>query len=149
MPLPRLAVSFALQPPVVRVDLHLLVLNPVHVNVDRALAGPMHLLDLAKSLVAGLQILQTTVGVLLPLLSAGYVKVSAAFLILVIAYGMSYSFGVFFEPVLTEFGWSRAMTAGAFSFSHLLHSVLAIGGGSLNDRFGPRIESARYVAASR
>jgi MFS family permease len=50
-----------------------------------------------------------------------------------------YAFGVFFKPVLNEFGWTRAMTAGAFSLASLINALLTIGVGKLTDRFGPRI----------
>jgi len=69
----------------------------------------------------------------------GYVVVVAAFLIMMVMWGTSVSFGVFFKPLLTEFGWTRAMTSGAFSLSILMYGVLGIVVGRLNDRFGPRI----------
>jgi len=69
----------------------------------------------------------------------GYVIVAAAFFILVIYGGTLYSFGVFFKPVLTEFGWTRAIVSGAFSLYMLLHGFLYIFTGKVNDRFGPRI----------
>ena len=69
----------------------------------------------------------------------GYIVALAAFLIMVIAYGTFYCFGVFFKPVLIEFGWTRAATSGAYSLCCLLYGFLAIGVGRLNDRFGPRI----------
>jgi MFS family permease len=68
----------------------------------------------------------------------GYIEVIAGFLILVSMYGTLYSFGVFFKPVLTEFGWTRAITSGAYSLCFLLSGVVAIAAGRLNDRFGPR-----------
>lgn len=39
----------------------------------------------------------------------GYIIVAAAFVIAAVGDGLLYSFGVFFEPLLKEFGWSRAM----------------------------------------
>ena len=38
-----------------------------------------------------------------------------------------------------EFGWSRALTSGAFALSWIIQGVLGIVMGSLNDRFGPRL----------
>jgi MFS family permease len=73
-----------------------------------------------------------------PRLFYGYVVVIAGFLILVSMYGTLYSFGVFFKPVLTEFGWTRATTSGAYSLCFLLSGALAIAAGRLSDRFGPR-----------
>ena len=69
----------------------------------------------------------------------GYIIVSVAFIIMVVAIGGLNSFGVFFEPVLVEFDWMRAMTSGAFSLSAVIYGLLSITAGRLNDRFGPRL----------
>jgi MFS family permease len=74
-----------------------------------------------------------------PKIFYGYMVVIAGFLILVSMYGTLYSFGVFFKSVLKEFGWTRAMTSGAYSLCFLLSGGVAIAAGRLNDRFGPRI----------
>jgi MFS family permease len=68
----------------------------------------------------------------------GYVIVLVAFIIVAVAEGLLYSFGVFFEPLLSEFGWTRAMTAGALSLAGLLVPPIGIVAGKLTDRFGPR-----------
>jgi len=54
-------------------------------------------------------------------------------------YGVYYAFGVFFKPVLDEFGWTRAMTSGAFSLSSIVMGLLAIAMGLLTDKFGARL----------
>lgn len=57
------------------------------------------------------------------------------------AYGagvFQYAFGVFFKPISSEFGWSRALTAGAFSMSNLEGGIEGPVVGPLIDRFGPR-----------
>ena len=69
----------------------------------------------------------------------GYFIVAAAFCSIFVLFAVYYAFGVFFKPVLEEFGWTRAMTSGAFSLSALLMGVLGIVMGGLNDRFGPRV----------
>lgn len=69
----------------------------------------------------------------------GYIIVAAAFLIMVIMWGTFYSFGIFFKPLLQEFGWTRAMTSGAFALSHVVLSLFSLVAGKLTDRFGPRI----------
>ena len=69
----------------------------------------------------------------------GYTVVAAAFLIGMVMVSTYFAFGVFFTPVLTEFGWTRAMTTGAFSLSWAIQGFLGIVIGGLNDRFGPRV----------
>jgi len=69
----------------------------------------------------------------------GYIVVVAAVCIMAAVWGVYYAFGVFFKPVLVEFGWSSAITAGAFSVSMFLRGFLGIIAGGLNDRYGPRI----------
>jgi MFS family permease len=69
----------------------------------------------------------------------GYVVVAVAFLIMFIMWGAYYSFGIFFEPLLDEFGWTRAMTSGAFSLSFVLTGILGVFAGRLTDRLGPRM----------
>jgi MFS family permease len=72
-------------------------------------------------------------------ISYGYIVVVAAFLVMVVMWGGYYAFGVFFKPLLHEFGWTRAMTSGAFSLSSMIMGLLGIVMGGLNDKFGPRI----------
>ncbi|MBA7702773.1 L-lactate transporter [subsurface metagenome] len=69
----------------------------------------------------------------------GYVVVVAALLIVIIAHGAQYTFGIFFKPILTEFGWTRGVTSGAFSLYLILWGFLSIFVGKLNDSFGPRV----------
>ena len=69
----------------------------------------------------------------------GYIIVVAATCIMVAIWGTYYTFGVFFNPMLTEFGWTRAVISGAFSLAMITFGVLGIIMGALNDRFGPRI----------
>lgn len=69
----------------------------------------------------------------------GYVIVIAALFISMMMWGTRQTFGVFFEPVLDEFGWTRAMTSGGFSAAWVLTGILSIVVGRLNDRFGPRL----------
>ncbi len=69
----------------------------------------------------------------------GYIVVAAALCIMVAIWGTYYAFGVFFKPVLTEFGWTRATISGAFSLSLIMHGLLGIVMGRLTDKLGPRI----------
>lgn len=69
----------------------------------------------------------------------GYFLVLFAFLLMMIMWGTFYSFGIFLEPVLIEFDWTRAATSGAFSLCLVVTGFFAIFAGKLNDRYGPRI----------
>ncbi len=68
----------------------------------------------------------------------GWVVVGGAFLVLFMAYGVQYSFGVFFSALLEEFGWSRASLSGAFSVYAFAYGAFALVAGRLTDRWGPR-----------
>jgi len=68
----------------------------------------------------------------------GYIVVIAASIISVAAFGVHYAFGIFFKPMLHDFGWGRTVTSGAFSLSWLFQGLSAILMGRLNDRYGPR-----------
>jgi MFS family permease len=69
----------------------------------------------------------------------GYVIVGLGLIINMVLGGTLYTFSVFFEPLSTEFGWTRAATSGAFSLYMLLHGFLYIITGKMNDKLGPRI----------
>ncbi|HSF06685.1 MAG TPA: MFS transporter [Methylomirabilota bacterium] len=68
----------------------------------------------------------------------GWVVVAGAFVVLFVAYGAQYSFGVFFAALLDEFGWSRASLAGAFSLYAFAYSIMGFPAGRLTDVWGPR-----------
>ena len=57
---------------------------------------------------------------------------------LAIAFGLYFSFPIFFVALLEEFGWSRGATAGAFSISSIVQGLLSPVIGILVDRIGPR-----------
>jgi MFS family permease len=68
----------------------------------------------------------------------GYVVVAVCFAIQVVGWGIHNSFGIFFTPLIHEFGWSRASVAGAGAVSVLIHGIGSIVAGGMNDRIGPR-----------
>ena len=80
-----------------------------------------------------------TTGSRKPKIFYGYFIVLASFFILVVMWGTVYTFGVFLQPLIAEFGWTRTMTSGAHSLCLLLFGSLSIVTGRLTDRFGPRI----------
>ena len=53
-------------------------------------------------------------------------------------FGITYSFGVFFTSIQSEFGLSRASTSGVFGAYMMMGAVFAIVGGWALDRYGPR-----------
>ncbi|MFC1901868.1 MFS transporter [Chloroflexota bacterium] len=69
----------------------------------------------------------------------GYVVVVVACIIRMTIFGSRGSFGVFFKPLIAEFGWTRALTSGAFSLATIVQGLSGIVMGGLNDRLGPRI----------
>ena len=68
----------------------------------------------------------------------GWVVVGAAFVTMALLYGLWYSYSVFLVALLKEFGWSRSVTAGAFSVFALVHAVVGPFFGPIAERFGPR-----------
>jgi len=62
----------------------------------------------------------------------------ACFSIQAIGIGAYISYGVFFNPLIQEFGWPRAVVSGASSMAFFISGVFAVLIGRLNDRIGPR-----------
>ena len=67
-----------------------------------------------------------------------YVIAASCFGIQAVGVGTYFCYGVLFNPLISEFGWSRATIAGASSMAFLLMGVLGMGIGKLNDMIGPR-----------
>lgn len=74
-----------------------------------------------------------------PRLFYGYKVVAAGFVIQWVCAGIFSSFGVFFKPLLNEFGWSRAALSGAASMAVMVMGATAMVVGHLTDRVGPRV----------
>jgi MFS family permease len=68
-----------------------------------------------------------------------YVVLLVCFLIMVLVYGAQYCFGVFFKPMIADFGWSRAATSGPFALYSIVGGCLAVVSGRLSDRLGSRL----------
>jgi MFS family permease len=64
--------------------------------------------------------------------------VATVWFVLAVAYGVFFSFSIFYVALLEEFRWSRALTAGAISTSTLLQGLLAPIAGIVVDRVGAR-----------
>jgi MFS family permease len=69
----------------------------------------------------------------------GYLIVFVSFLMMFAFWSAFYAFGVFFKPMLKEFGWTRAMTSGAFSLCSIIQGLLGIAMGGVTDKFGARV----------
>jgi MFS family permease len=72
-------------------------------------------------------------------LQYGYLIIVACFLIMTLVFGAQNTFGVFFKPMSSEFGWSRAETSGPFALCIAVSGLLTIMAGRLSDRYGTRI----------
>jgi MFS family permease len=69
----------------------------------------------------------------------GWWIVLATHVICMIGYGTwLYSFGVFFKPMSAEFGWTRAMTAGAYSLRSIEGGIASPVVGWAVDKYGAR-----------
>ncbi len=69
----------------------------------------------------------------------GWVVVAAAFWVIAVTSGTFYSYGVFFKPMLAEFGWSRQLTAGVMGIACLIYVLILPSVGQFVDRHGPRL----------
>jgi len=74
-----------------------------------------------------------------PLFFYGWTIILIAFITLGMAFGVWYSFSVFFLAIAEEFHWNRAATSSIFSVFIFSHAVMGLITGILQDRFGPRI----------
>ena len=64
--------------------------------------------------------------------------VVAAFFASFVAFGVSYSFGIFLKPLATEFGVSHAVMSTLFSVLIVLSLFLSPLTGDIADHLGPR-----------
>jgi len=69
----------------------------------------------------------------------GWVVVAACFGILLVAYGIQFSYGVFLPAMAAETGWDRTSLSLAFSLYVLVYSALGAASGWCTDRFWPRL----------
>ncbi len=68
----------------------------------------------------------------------GWVIVAVSLVSLMVAYGIWWSFPVFYVSMLKEFGWSRAGTAAIFTIGSIVYGFSSLPAGALIDRVGPR-----------
>jgi MFS family permease len=72
----------------------------------------------------------------------GFVIVAVCFILQAVGWGVFNSLGVFFKPLMTEFGWPRSLVASATSIGMLIVGSNAILLGRLSDKYGPRLTMA-------
>jgi MFS family permease len=72
-------------------------------------------------------------------LSAAHLTTAICFTIQALGVGTYIAFGVFFNPLLEEFGWSRAAVAAAPAAAFFCMGFFGMAVGRLNDSFGPRL----------
>jgi len=68
----------------------------------------------------------------------GWLIVAIVFVTMGIGVNTRTAFSLLFPPILEEFRWERAVTAGAFSFGFLVSAVMSPLLGRMMDRVGPR-----------
>lgn len=68
----------------------------------------------------------------------GWILVIAFTLVMAVAYGANFSFGVFLKPMSEWFNWERATTSGPLALSLWVSGLLAVGMGVMTDKLGPR-----------
>src|SRR5882724_587981 len=68
----------------------------------------------------------------------GWIIVIVTFISMAMGVNARTSFSLFFLPIVDEFGWECAVTAGAFSFGFLVSGAVSPMIGRMMDRFGPR-----------
>ena len=69
----------------------------------------------------------------------GYVIVATCFIMMMAFWGTYYTFGVFFESLLNQFGWSREFTSSAIAVNSILFGIFFIPIAKLSDKYGPRL----------
>ena len=68
----------------------------------------------------------------------GWIVVAVAFVTMAIVSPAWFSFSLFNQPIFTEFGWTRAATAGAYSLNLIIGALASPLAGLLLDRYGAR-----------
>jgi sugar phosphate permease len=68
----------------------------------------------------------------------GWLIVAVVFVTMGIGVNARTAFSLLFPPILDEFRWDRAVTAGAFSFGFLVSAAMSPTLGYMMDRVGPR-----------
>lgn len=81
----------------------------------------------------------TVIRRLAPRVHYSWVIVAASFMFTSMAFGVIYSYGVFFKPLAQDMGWNRASTSGVYSLNAVTRGVFATFSGWATDKWGPRL----------
>ena len=74
----------------------------------------------------------------------GYIIVAVVFLNLTTVFVAMDIYGVFFEPLIKEFNWSRTVISGASALSNLAFGIFCVISARLCERFSPRVVVTAY-----
>lgn len=80
-----------------------------------------------------------TRGIKTPRFFYGWVVIAVAFVTMAVAISARTSFSLLYPEILDEFGWSRALTAGAYSLGFVASIMMLPLVGWMMERVGPRI----------
>ncbi len=69
----------------------------------------------------------------------GYINVVLVFIIQAVIWTPIYIYGVFFNPFITEFNWSRTVISGASALNNITFGVFCILSARLCQRYSPRL----------
>lgn len=64
--------------------------------------------------------------------------IAAAFALMGLFSGLNFLFGIFLNPLIDEFGWSRSTASAAYSINMCMIAFCSMIAGGLSDRFGTR-----------
>ena len=78
----------------------------------------------------------------------GWLVVAVVFVTMAVAVNARTAFSLLYPPILDEFGWDRAVTAGVFSFGFLVSAFMSPVLGRLMDSRGPRLTCELGVFAT-
>ena len=78
----------------------------------------------------------------------GWLVVAVVFVSMAVAVNARTAFSLLYPPILAEFGWDRAVTAGVFSFGFLVSAILSPLIGRTMDARGPRFTCEIGVIAT-
>lgn len=74
-----------------------------------------------------------------PRLGFGGVVAAASSLVMLVSFGIYVTYGLFLNPLVAEFGWSRAAISGAYSVSSVMQGIVGILAGVWTDKVGARV----------